>query len=115
MQNLIQVDVRDLVSINKNNIIFPNVIPGNICEEDLVFCNLYPDTIIICVQILCTNPEYDDLDEYVFSARKLNGYDYNDKFMLACPGQKSFSLKIALKVPNVKNIEKIGGTVLITV
>ena len=49
MQNLIKVDVRDLVSINKNNIIFPNVIPGNICEEDLVFCNLYPDTIIICV------------------------------------------------------------------
>lgn len=34
---------------------------------------------------MCNNSEYDELDEYVYSARKLSGYDYNDKFMLACP------------------------------
>lgn len=64
------------------------MIPGNICEDELAFQNLSNDTIIICLHIVCNNTEFDELDEYVYSARKMNGYDYNDRFMLACPAMK---------------------------
>lgn len=67
------------------------------------------EPIIVCVQVVCANTEFDDLDEYVYSARKLSGYDYNDRFMLACPAHKQFSMKVALKVPNVREQKSIVG------
>lgn len=32
--------------------------------------------------IVCLNREYDDLEEYVYSARKKTKYDYNDKILI---------------------------------
>jgi hypothetical protein len=56
------------------------VLPGNIFEETLEISSLYSENLIVRIEILCDNKELDDHDEYVFSARKLSGYDYNDKF-----------------------------------
>ncbi|CAD8148655.1 unnamed protein product [Paramecium pentaurelia] len=107
-------DIKDVVNVNKQIVNFGLVIPGNICEDDIQFQNLSNETVIIGIQVICNNTEFDDLDEYVYSARKLNGYDYNDRFMLACPAQKQFSMKIALKVPNIKEQKGLFGTIIIT-
>lgn len=79
---------------------FGSVIPGNICEEDLVLTGNTTETILVQVLVVCLNTEFEDLDEYVFSTRKVVGYDYNDKLIMALQGKQSIPLKIALKVPH---------------
>jgi hypothetical protein len=72
------------------------VIPGNICEEDLVLMGTTDETLLVQVLVVCN--EFEELDEYVFSARKVAGYDYNDKLIMAVQGKQLVPLKIALKV-----------------
>ncbi|CAK71191.1 unnamed protein product (macronuclear) [Paramecium tetraurelia] len=108
------VELKNLINVNKQLVNFGLVLPGNICEDDIQFQNISNETILIEIQVVCNNTEFDDLDEYVYSARKLNGYDYKDRFMLACPGQKQFSMKVALKVPNIKDQKGLFGLIIIT-
>lgn len=48
--------------------------------------------------VVCKNEEYDELDEYVYSARKAAGYEYNDKLIFGIQPGCATKLKIALKV-----------------
>ncbi|CAD8053923.1 unnamed protein product [Paramecium primaurelia] len=107
-------ELKNIINVNKQSVNFGLVLPGNICEDDIQFQNISNETIIIGIQVVCNNTEFDDLDEYVYSARKLNGYDYKDRFMLACPAQKQFNMKVALKVPNIKDQKGLFGTIIIT-
>ncbi|CAD8134538.1 unnamed protein product [Paramecium pentaurelia] len=107
-------ELKNIINVNKQQVNFGLVLPGNICEDDIQFQNISNETIIIGIQVVCNNTEFDDLDEYVYSARKLNGYDYKDRFMLACPAQKQFNMKVALKVPNIKDQKGLFGTIIIT-
>ena len=58
---------------------------------------------------LCTNKEFLDHDEYVYSVRKASNYDYNEKYFILLPPNSTIHLKVALKVPNYyKKLELTG-------
>lgn len=59
--------------------------------------------------VICSNEELDDHDEYVYSVRKTVGYEYNEKFVVLIPPNKSQTFKIALKVPNLEKECEIHG------
>lgn len=77
-----------LLSAAQEEIKFGTVIPGNICEDDLTLQGLLNETLLLQVEVVCHNKEFDELDEYVFSVRKSFGYDYNEKLYLACKNKE---------------------------
>ena len=60
---------------------FNNVLPGNIFEESFDIFNKSNESIVLKINIMCLNQEFETLDEYVYSIRKNNNYDYNEKFI----------------------------------
>ena len=63
------------------------------------------------VLCLCTNDEFLEHDEYVYSVRKSNNYDYNEKYFVLLPPFSSIHLKVALKVPNYYKKVNLSGYV----
>ena len=94
---------------------FGNVVAGNICEDDLTLVGLTSETLVVQVLVICLNQEYEELDEYVFSVRKTNVYDYNDKLVVALQGKQPLGMKVALKVPNSREPAFVKGTIVIQV
>lgn len=72
-----------MLSVSQEEIKFGCVISGNICEDDLNICGLANETLLVQVTVVCHNVEFEELDEYVFSVRKVVAYDYNEKLFLA--------------------------------
>ena len=60
---------------------FNNVLPGNIFEESFDIFNKSNESIVLKINTMCLNQEFETLDEYVYSIRKNNNYDYNEKFI----------------------------------
>ena len=60
---------------------FNNVLPGNIFEESFDTFNKSNESIVLKINTICLNQEFETLDEYVYSIRKYNNYDYNEKFI----------------------------------
>ena len=60
--------------------------------------------------MVCLNPELEDHDEYVYSVRKINVFDYNEKFFVLLAPLSSMKFKIALKVPNLKDRRELKGS-----
>ena len=60
---------------------FNNVLPGNIFEESFDIFNISNESIVLKINTMCLNQEFETLDEYVYSIRKYNNYDYNEKFI----------------------------------
>ena len=60
---------------------FNNVLPGNIFEESFDIFNKSKESIVLKINTICLNQEFETLDEYVYSIRKNNNYDYNEKFI----------------------------------
>lgn len=60
---------------------FNNVLPGNIFEESFDIFNKSNESIVLKINTICLNQEFETLDEYVYSIRKNNNYDYNEKFI----------------------------------
>ena len=58
---------------------FNNVLPGNIFEESFDIFNKSNESIVLKINTICLNQEFETLDEYVYSIRKNNNYDYNEK------------------------------------
>jgi hypothetical protein len=58
---------------------FGDVLPGNIMEENLEIRNKSSEYLLVKITVLCHNPDLAALDEYVYSVRKLPGYDYNER------------------------------------
>lgn len=69
-------------------------------EDDLKIKNNSTDSIVLKVLCLCTNKEFEEHDEYVYSIRKASNYDYNEKYFILLPPNSLIHLKVALKVPN---------------
>ena len=60
---------------------FNYVLPGNIFEESFDIFNKSNESIFLKINTMCLNQEFETLDEYVYSIRKYNNYDYNEKFI----------------------------------
>jgi hypothetical protein len=98
-----------MISISIDKVDFGLVVPGRIMEEDLKIKNNSFESVVLKVLCLCTNEEFLDHDEYVYSVRKASNYDYNEKYFILLPPNSSIHLKVALKVPNYyKRIELVG-------
>ena len=78
------------IKLSHATIDFGKIIPGYICEEEITITNTTNSTLLIYIHVVCKNDEYEALDEYVYSVRKLTNYDYNEK--LSVPIQASSSL-----------------------
>ena len=89
--------------------------PGNILEESLDLFNKSSESIVVRLKIDCLNEDYDKLEEYVFSARKVSNYDYNDKLTILIPPFKSIGVKIAQKVPIEEQNTNVRGMVNISI
>jgi hypothetical protein len=76
------VACKDALSLSLSGIDFGRIIPGNICEEEITITNNTKSALLVSVMILCQNEEYEALDEYVYSIRKLSNYGYNEKIMV---------------------------------
>lgn len=55
---------------------------------------------MIKVVCICINEEFLEHDEYVYSIRKTNIYDYNEKYFVLLPVNSNINFKVALKVPD---------------
>jgi len=77
--------VQEMLKISIRKIDFGLVVPGRIMEEDMKIQNMGPESIVLKVVCLCNNPEFADHDEYVYSVRKANNYDYNEKYFILLP------------------------------
>ena len=108
-------DIRSLLTVSKSAIKYGNVLPGYIMEDDLEIQNKSNQSLSVKVCVLCHNSELDDHDEYVYSVRKLNIYDYNEKIISVLPPHNTLKYKVALKVPNLKSASELQGSVVITV
>ena len=108
-------DIKSLLTVSKTSIKYGNVLPGYIMEDDLEIQNKSNQSLSIKVCVLCHNSELDEHDEYVYSVRKLNIYDYNEKIISVLPPHNTLKYKVALKVPNLKSASDLQGSVVITV
>lgn len=108
-------EIRHLLKVTKTSIKYGNVLPGYIMEDDLEIHNISSHNLSFRVNVICHNSELDDHDEYIYSIRKLNVYDYNEKITGIIPPNNTLKYKIALKVPNLKNMCNLKGSVIISV
>ena len=108
-------DIRSFINVSKMTIKYGNVLPGYIMEDDLEIQNKSSQNLSIKASVVCHNSELDEHDEYIYSIRKLNIYDYNEKIVSVIPPHNTVKYKIALKVPNLKSICALKGSVIITV
>ena len=108
-------DIRNLINPSKTQIKYGNVLPGYIMEDDLEIQNRSSQNLSIKVLVVCHNSELDDHDEYIYSIRKLNIYDYNEKIVSVVPPHNIAKYKIALKVPNLKGVCTLKGSVIISI
>eukprot|EP01017_Pseudomicrothorax_dubius_P020293 TRINITY_DN2218_c0_g1_i4.p1 TRINITY_DN2218_c0_g1~~TRINITY_DN2218_c0_g1_i4.p1 ORF type:complete len:533 (-),score=152.22 TRINITY_DN2218_c0_g1_i4:541-2139(-) len=108
-------NVRDILHVAKEGFHFGLVLPGQILEEDLEIKNKTKQNVVVRVQVLCLNQEYDDHDEYVFSVRKASILDYNEQFIVMVGPLATLHMKVALKVPSIKSKTKLVGVTQISV
>lgn len=57
----------------------------------------------------CVNEEFNDLDEYVFSVRSNERYEYFEEVRFKIRAKERAQVKVAVKVPPVKENYKITG------
>lgn len=57
----------------------------------------------------CNNDEFNDLDEYVFSVRSNERYEYFEEVRFKIRAKERAQVKVAVKVPPVKENYKISG------
>ena len=105
--------VTEVLSINRLNLSYTGLYPGEVAEEVIEVLSRADGDLTYKIHVLCEDRDLDQLDEYVFSMRKTGGYDYNDKYLIMqSPGVKS-TYKIAVKVPNFREPRTVKGKLVI--
>lgn len=100
--------------INKKLFEFGEVLPGQILEDEFSICNPLNCHIEIKMQVLCENPEFEALDEYVFTVRSADSNKYHHRHKtLFVPFSKAV-FKVALKVPNCKQEQRLFGLIRVS-
>ena len=118
LENLKEMDLKDVLKINSMTIDFGELFPGQILEETVIILNnLTSIKVPFKIKINCLSKEFDDLDEYVYSMRRPTTQDvfnYNDTFLILL-AQKAISYyKLAIKVPNILEEKDILGNIEIS-
>lgn len=111
------------MDISRTNINFErNVLyPGSIDEveltvglkEEMLQSADNETAYLLRIIALCSNTEFNDLDEYVFSVRSNERYEYYEEVRFRIKKKEKAQVKVAVKVPIVKNSESINGTLSI--
>ena len=65
--------------------------------------------------VLCYDDELNELDEYVFSVRKDENYDYNENIISKILPNETVKLFVALKAPNLKMERIIEGNAVVKI
>lgn len=107
--------IEEALEISSDKITYGLVKPGQIIEKDLKITNLSGEELVIKVVCLCTNKEFEDHDEYVYSVRKASIYDYNEKYFVLLPANSFIHFKVALKVPDYFKRIILRGNVSISI
>ena len=63
---------------NSHYVDFGTSLPGYVLEESLIISNLSSVPQTIKSTVLCFDDELNELDEYIFSIRMGNNYEYNE-------------------------------------
>jgi len=107
--------IEDLLHISRKEANFGTNLPGQIVEEALEIVNKSGENLVVEILIDCLNEELQDTDEYVYSIRRSNAYDYNDKHYLIMAPFSSASFRLALKVPSIRINDDIKGQARISI
>ena len=66
------------ISNNSGYIDFGTSLPGYVLEESLIIHNISTVPQTTKITALCYDDELNELDEYIFSVRMNNTYEYNE-------------------------------------
>ena len=81
----------------------------------MIITNLCLENIVVKTVCLCTNEEFLEHDEYVYSIRKSNIYDYNEKYFVLLPINSQIHFKVAVKAPDYYKKIVLKGYIEISV
>ena len=106
--------------MSRSDIVFggKNVLyPGSIEEiditiglkEEILDENAESNPLLLRVITHCSNPEFDDLDEYVFSVRSNERFEYFEEVRFKIRRKEKAQVKIAVKIPPVADQYTING------
>ena len=101
--------IHDVLLITRRSIDFGTCMLGQIKEESFEVTNRSNQNILLQIEVDCFNPELQETEEYVYSLRRSNNQDYNDRHYIIMTGLSTASFKMALKVPLVKSASEIVG------
>ena len=94
---------------------FGSSLPGYVLEEILILRNLTSVPLTTRTTVLCFDDELNELDEYIFSVRSEENYDYNENIISKIQPNESVKLFLALKAPNLRNERVIEGNVSVKI
>lgn len=101
LKKLENCSISQILFISKTSINFGTQMPGQIVNETLDIVNKTNQDLVVQIFLDCEDSEFKELDEYVYSIRRSNCYEYNDKHFLIMTPYSSASFKVGLKVPTV--------------
>lgn len=108
----------DILKLNKLEVDFGDLFPGQIVEETIIITNnLAKKKIPFKIKVNCLTREFDELDEYVYSMRRPSPnevFNYNDTFLILLAPKTMSSYKLAIKVPTIRTETEILGNIEIT-
>lgn len=95
--------------------------PGSIDEVELAIGlkdDILPDedpnsAYLLRVIAICSNKEFNDLDEYVFSVRSNERFEYYEEVRFRIRKKEKAQVRVAVKVPVAKDNYAIEGTLSI--
>lgn len=105
-------NTQDFVEVNRTNVCFGknNLFPGSIEEVDIVIGlkednlgdNKNNDPYMLRVIAKCNDAEFDALDEYVFSVRSNERFEYFEEVRFKIRKREKAQVKVAVKIPPIK-------------
>lgn len=108
-------DLKDCLTVSETGTIkFGKVFSGQIKEQKFTIENHSRKKLTLKVKVVCSNKEFDDLDEYVFSIRKPPQYDYNDTYYVMMNEKDFITFHVAIKVPRIKQVKELVGQIKVT-
>jgi len=103
----------EVIQVSKRSVDFGTHFPGKIFEEDFEITNVTQQSVMLELFVSCLNTELQNSEEYIYSVRSTNSYDFSERRFLTLGPESKTSLKIALKIPGIRLKNPIQGQVKI--
>jgi len=108
-----QQNIGEMIQVSKSSLDFGTHFPGKIFEEDLEIVNVTKQSIVLELFVNCLNAELQNSQEYIYSVRSNNCYDFSERRVLTLEGESTVLLKVALKVPGIRLKNQLQGQIKI--